>query len=63
MSFCETVAFTRNGEQSPVAIYSLTPGADAFTMRETRDGSLRKTVVWTLADGVWGMKGQSLLIQ
>lgn len=43
-------------EQSPVAIYSLTPGADAFTMRETRDGSLRKTVVWTLADGVWTME-------
>jgi hypothetical protein len=32
-------------------------------MRETCDGSLRKTAVWTLADGVWGMKGQSLLIQ
>jgi len=51
-----TVAFTRKGERSPVAIYSLTPGADAFTMRETRDGSLRKTVVWTLADGVWTME-------
>ena len=51
-----TVAFKRKGEQSPVAIYSLTPGADAFTMRETRDGSLRKTVVWTLADGVWTME-------
>ena len=25
-------------------------------MRETRDGSLRKTVVWTLADGVWTME-------
>ena len=43
-------------EQSPVAIYSLTPGADAFTMRETRDGLLRKTVVWTLAGGAWTME-------
>ena len=51
-----TVAFTRKGEQSPVAIYSLTPGADAFTMRETREGLLRKTVVWTLVDGVWTME-------
>ena len=51
-----TVAFTRKGEQSPVAIYSLTPGADAFTMRETRDGLLRKTVVWTLAGGAWTME-------
>ena len=40
--------FKRKGEQSPVAIYSLTPGADALTMRETRDGLLRKTVVWYL---------------
>ena len=56
MSCCEAAAFTRKGEQSPVAIYSLTPGADAFTMRETREGSLRKTVVWTLADGVWTME-------
>ena len=51
-----TVAFKRKGEQSPVAIYSLTPGADAFTMRETRDGLLRKTVVWTLAGGAWTME-------
>ena len=43
-------------EQSAVAIYSLTPGAGAFTMRETRDGSLRKTAVWTHADGVWTME-------
>ena len=51
-----TVAFTRKGEQAPMAVYTLTPGADAFTMRETRDGLLRKTVVWTLADGVWTME-------
>jgi hypothetical protein len=25
------------GGQSPVAVYALTPGADAFTLRETRD--------------------------
>jgi len=51
-----TVAFTRKGEQAPMAVYTLTPGADAFTMRETRDGLLRKTVVWALADGVWTME-------
>ena len=50
-----TVAFKRKGEQAPMAVYTLTPGADAFTMRETREGSLRKTVVWSLADGVWTM--------
>ena len=51
-----TVAFTRTGEQVPVAVYTLTPGAGAFTMRETRNGSLRKTAVWTHADGVWTME-------
>ena len=51
-----TVAFTRKGGLSPVAVYTLTPGADAFTLRETREGALRKTVVWTLADGVWTME-------
>ena len=51
-----TVAFTRKGEQVPMAVYALVPGADAFTLRETRDGSLRKTVVWTLADGAWTME-------
>ena len=51
-----TVAFKRTGEQAPMAVYTLTPGADAFTMRETRDGLLRKTVVWTLAGGVWTME-------
>ena len=51
-----TVAFKRKGEQAPMAVYTLTPGADAFTMRETRDGSLRKTVVWMLVDGVWTME-------
>ena len=51
-----TVAFTRTGEQVPVAVYTLTPGACAFTMRETRNGSLRKTAVWTHADGVWTME-------
>ena len=50
-----TVAFKRKGEQAPMAVYTLTPGADAFTMRETRDGLLRKTVVWTLAGGAWTM--------
>ena len=45
-----------------MAVYTLTSGADAFTMRETRDGLLRKTAVWTHADGVWTMggKGQQL---
>ena len=51
-----TVAFTRKGGQAPVAVYTLTPGADAFTLSETRDGTLRKTVVWTLANGVWTME-------
>ena len=41
-----------------MAVYTLTSGADAFTMRETRDGLLRKTAVWTHADGVWTMGGQ-----
>lgn len=50
------VAFTRTGERSPVAVCTLTPGADAFTMRETRDGLIRKTVVWALADGAWTME-------
>ena len=40
-----------------MAVYTLTSGADAFTMRETRDGLLRKTAVWTHADGVWTMGG------
>lgn len=39
-----------------MAVYTLTPGADAFTMRETCDGSLRKTAVWTHADGAWTME-------
>lgn len=39
-----------------MAVYTLTSGADAFTMRETRDGLLRKTAVWTHADGVWTME-------
>ena len=37
-----------------MAVYTLTSGADAFTMRETRDGLFRKTAVWTHADGAGG---------
>lgn len=35
------VAFTRDGEQAPFAAYTFTSGADAFTMREARDGGYR----------------------
>ena len=50
------VSFTRKDEEIPVAVFTLTPGADVFTLSEIRDGSLRKTARWMLNQGVWTME-------
>ena len=50
------VSFTRKDEEIPVAVFTLTPGADVFTLSEIRDGSLRKTARWMSNQGVWTME-------